>query len=406
MSGQTKIGYLVSQYPATSHTFIRREVEALCERGIDIATYSIRRPAEAELAKAADREAASGTQYILPLNVGSALAAHATAIATAPLRYFHVLRLALGHRAPGAKALLWSLFHFVESITLARILKRDGITRLHNHFANSGATVGFLTTRFLGLPWSLTLHGISETDYPAGLLLGEKIRAAEFVACVSWFGRAQAMRLTPPDQWRKFEIVRCGVDLNAMPPRPEAVSQPDDVFRIVCVGRLSAEKGQAGMLQALKGVRETGLDARVTFVGDGPERVQLEALGADLGLADSVTFLGRVPEQETLGVVASADLLAMSSFMEGLPVVLMEAMAMGIPVVAPRVAGIPELVTHGEHGLLFTPANWAELAAAIIEAANAPEQRVRMVQAASEKVTNEFEIGRAVAPLVAKFASS
>ncbi|MEP6784457.1 MAG: glycosyltransferase [Sphingomonadales bacterium] len=401
MSG--RIAYLVSQYPATSHTFIRREVEALRRQGITIETFSVRHPAPSERVAASDVAAHDTTFYILPASPLDLIGAHITALFSRPGAYLSTLLAATRHRPPGAREFLWSLFHFAEAIVLASALRRRNITHLHNHFANAGATVGHLAARYLGLPWSLTLHGISETDYPAGLMLADKVRAAQFVACVSWFGRAQAMRLVAPDQWNKFMIVRCALDLKVLPHIER--SERHDLPHIVCVGRLSSEKGHAGLLSALVTARSSGLDVRLTFVGDGPERAGLEALAAELLPPKTVTFAGRLDEMATLSAIGDADLLVLPSFMEGLPVVLMEAMALGTPVISSRVAGVPELITDGVEGRLFTPANWDDLANALLTAFAHPEDTSGMAVAARAKVAREFDIDMAIAPLIARFGS-
>jgi colanic acid/amylovoran biosynthesis glycosyltransferase len=395
-----RIAYLVSQYPASSHTFIRREIEALRARGFAIDTFSIREPSEAERGAAADKAAFDSTFYVLPFEVLRLLHSHTEALATRPVRYLKTLGLALKHRVPGAKAFAWSLAHFAEAIVLAQELERREVGHVHNHFANSGANVGLLATRFLGLPWSLTLHGISETDYPAGLLLGAKLEAADFAACVSHFGRAQAMRTVSPDHWSKFMIVRCALDLHALPPR-QAVRR--ERLRVMCVGRLSPEKGHIGLLEAFSAVRKRGDDAELVLVGDGPERERIERRIADLGLGSSVVLRGRLSEADTLAEIAGSDVLVLASFMEGLPVVLMEAMALGLPVVAPRVAGVPELVQDGVHGFLFAPAAWDELAEGLHKLLSDGALRARLSQANRARIEAEFEIAKAVAPLEQRF---
>lgn len=397
-----RIGYLTSQYPATSHTFIRREVEALRRRGLQIDTFSVRRPAPAEIKSEWDRHAFDETFYLLPVSFIGLAKAHVPAFLRRPRSYLATLSLALKHRVPGLRAMVWALFHFAEAIVLAGEVERRGIGHLHNHFANSAANVGMLASRFLNLPWSLTLHGISETDYPAGLLLADKIKAARFVACVSWFGRAQAMRITPTDQWHKFNIVRCGIGLNDLP----ALTTDDRPFRIVCVGRLSSEKGHAGLLEAFASLRARGGQAQLVLVGDGPEHDDLVNQSVTLGLLEDVTFAGRRDEREVHAEIAGSDLLVLPSFMEGLPVVLMEAMAIGVPVVASHVAGIPELVEDGVEGLLFRPADWTALSGAMMEMLADKEKRTRFAAAARKKVASEFDIELAVTPLISLFASS
>lgn len=394
-----RIAYLISEYPAPSHTFIRREVVALRAKGLDIRTYSVRPPHDAVLQTEQGAADAAETHYILPPRPLGLIAAHGWALVRNPLAYAKAFALSQRHRVPGARAFLWSLFHFAEAMALARTLKRDGVTHLHNHFANSAATVGLLASRYLDLPWSLTLHGISETDYPAGLLLADKIKAAQFVACVSWFGRAQAMRITPMTEWDKFRIVRCGIELDKVPQRTARGADNDTPVQIICVGRLSAEKGQAGLIDAFAAIRAKGLAAHLLLVGDGPEGDLLKARVETQGLADAVTFAGRLDEADTLQAIASSDILVLPSFMEGLPVVLMEAMAAGTPVIASRIAGVPELVEDGVTGLLFHPADWAGLAERLEVLIKNGHLREELATASKRRIADEFDIQQSVRPL-------
>lgn len=393
-----RIAYLVSQYPASSHTFIRREIEALRARGADIQIYSVRPPSQDELASDRDKAAFAETTYLLPMSPLVLIRSFIWALVAQPRSYFSTLRLALNHRAPGMRAWLWSIFYFAEAIVLARALRADGIDRLHNHFANAGANVGLFATQFLGIPWSLTLHGISETDYPAGLLLARKIEAAEFVACVSWFGRAQAMRITPVEQWSKLSIVRCGIDLDEMRSAGRR-SAGSAVDRIVCVGRLSPEKGQLGLLEAVAGIKGHGSRFELVLVGDGPDRDVVERHVRELGLQSSVRLLGRLSEADTIAEIASAKLLVLPSFMEGLPIVLMEAMALKVPVVASRVAGVPELIQDGIEGLLFQPSDWIDLRYKIEAVLTAKPFGACMSAAALQRIETEFDIRTAIIPL-------
>lgn len=398
-----RIGYLVSQYPATSHTFIQREVAELRRQGQTIETFSIRRPAADECRSEPNSSAQSETFYVLGVSPQRILLTHIEALGGHPLLYIKVLALAVSHRAPGLRAFIWSLFHFAEGIVLARELKARGIRRLHNHFANSAASVGLVASSFLQIPWSMTLHGVSETDYPAGLLLANKIKCCDFVACASWFVRAQAMRVTPPEQWPKLFIVRCGLSLCRM---PKLISRKTDVrLKIVCVGRLSPEKGQLGLLHAYSKFSEIHACADLVFVGDGPDRPLIEQAILSRKLEKKVRLTGRLDEESTLRAIADSDLLVLPSFMEGLPVVLMEAMALGAPVVAAHVAGIPELVQSGENGLLFRPSDWDDLAHKILILLRDERLRARYAAAARRSIEQDFAIERAVEPLIARFKS-
>ena len=196
------------------------------------------------------------------------------------------------------------------------------------------------------------------------------------------------MRMVPTDQWSKLNVVRCGLDLTQL---PERTKDDGGKMKIICVGRLSPEKGHGGLFEALA-MFPVGERPGLILVGDGPQRDELEGLIDRHGLSGSVTFAGRQPEAKTLEMIAACDILVLPSFMEGLPIVLMEAMALGVAVIASRVAGIPELVVDGDSGLLFTPARWDELHAAIARLAGDAALRARLAEAARRAVTEEFDI--------------
>ena len=382
------LAYLTSQYPAISHTFIRREVAALRRLGVDVATFSVRPASSADLSGANGEEAAN-TFTILSQPAAAFLTSLLAALFINPAGFVRTARLALGHRPPGVRGLVLAGAHFAEAMVLARELRRRGISHLHTHFANSGATVSLLAARYLGIRWSFVMHGPSETDYPAGYLLPEKVQAADMVVCVSWFGHSQAMRLVTPDHWAKFRLVHCGLaleDLTALP------TDQRDADTIICVGRLCSDKAQAGLLKAFALVSPKFPTIRLRLVGDGPDRAILEQLTRDLGIASTVTFLGRLPEVETLREISRSGLMVLPSFWEGLPVVLMEAMALGVPVISSRVAGIPELIDHDRNGLLFTPAKWSDLANAIARLLEDRALGQRLSVAGRETIVEKFRV--------------
>lgn len=382
----TRIGYLASQYPASSHTFIAREIAGLRNLGADIRTFSIR-PGEAG-ASLPDGEGPP-CRSVLGMNRARFAATALTQLVRRPLRSLSTLRLALRHRVPGLRAAVWSLFHYAEALVLARLLEEAGIDRLHCHFANSGATVGLLAARHLGLPWSLTLHGISETDYPAGHLLADKIASADFVACASWFIAAQGARLVAPENWPKLVLVRCEVPPQALLPDRARDLRDNSGVRLITVGRLSPEKGQICLLDAF--ARACGEnEATLTIVGHGPLAAELQARAEQLGIADRVRFTGRLGTTETMAEIAAHDALVLPSFMEGLPVVLIEALALGRPVIASQVAGIPEAVVHGHNGLLVPPLDVAALAKAIEALVGSPGLRRQLADNARASVAEEF----------------
>ena len=388
----TRVAYLISEYPAHSHTFIRREIEALRARGLVILPISVRR------GRCGDGEEVPS---ILGTSLPQALFRASHMLLTRPWRGAQTWVLAQRHRALGFRGLVWAQFHFVEALVLAAMLNRAGANRLHSHFANSGATVGMLAANLLQKPWSLTLHGISETDPPAGSLLQAKIERADFVACASWFMRAQGMRVVGPEHWPKMHVVRCGVDLARLSSAVQP--QPNAPIRFVTVGRIAAEKGYPGLLEGLKAVIDAGIDAELTIIGDGPLRKTLEREILSRGLQERVLMRGALPEDEAIGAIAASDIFVLASLMEGLPVVLMEAMALSKPVIAACVAGIPELVRENENGLLFRPGDWSHLSVLMLSLARDPILRMRLSGGSRQRIENEYDINRAVEPLIALF---
>jgi glycosyltransferase involved in cell wall biosynthesis len=391
----TRIAYLVSDYDAPSHTFIRREAAALQHLGADIVAFSIQPGSKPD----------SDVTSVLGRSPWAYLLALIASAVKRPSRFFSTWHLALRHRPPGLRAIVWAQFHFVEALVLARLLSQAGASHLHVHFANSGATVAMLAADYLRVPWSLTLHGISETDFPAGLLLPDKIARAKFVACASYFMQAQAMRMVSPDQWHKFQIVRCGVDTHRLGQMTSELAR-SDLPRLICVGRLSPEKGHLGLLEVISRLRARGIDSRLSLVGDGPLRPAIEDVVERMNIGDRVSLEGFLIEDDTLAAIASSDILVLPSFMEGLPVVLIEALAMGKPVVASRVAGIPELVEHGRSGLLFTPSDTEDLEEVLARILVDRTDWVTLGVAGKARVRSEFDSLQIAKPLLDMFSGA
>lgn len=395
------VGYLVSQYPARSHTFIRREVEGLRARGAKIEVFTIRLPPKAELLDDKDREEYQTTQAILPTSPLKLVASHLIALRN-PSLYGAALSAAVEHRLPGARNALWSAFYFAEGVALAKQLKASGIRHLHVHFANSGAYVGRIAARLAGIRWSMTLHGASDFEYPNGPLLREKVREAVFTVCASQYGASQVMRVLDPAEWSRLIVSHCAIDWTRLPPLPERRAHTSET-RVICVGRLSAEKGQLGLVEAFAKAHAENPQLRLTLVGDGPTRARVEARIVELGIGHLVEMTGSLPEAETLKRIAASDVLVLASFMEGIPIVLMEAMAQRVPVIAPRVAGIPELVEDFHTGLMFHPGDWSDLAKKLSELAADAPLRARLIEKGQEKVRAEFSNPRAMDPLAQAF---
>jgi glycosyltransferase involved in cell wall biosynthesis len=386
-----RIAYLMSRYPAVSHTFLLNEVLGLRARGLHIETASINAPDRPlhELPAVEAAEAAT-TLY---LKEGSKFALLGTLLGTAfshPAAIFRGLaavarmpRLTLRQRG------FW-LFYLAEALLLGRWIKQRGLNHLHVHFGGAVASVGMLTSAAWRIPFSLTIHGPEELLNVDACHLREKVTAASFVFCISDFCRSQIYQLTPPAQWDKFQVIRLGVDpMTLTPPRrTEATS----TVRLVCVGRLVAAKGHRTLLEAIRLVRERGVELAATLIGAGPELADLRDFVASHGLADAVTFTSALSHPQTLDQVRGADIFVLASFAEGIPVALMEAMSMEIPCVSTTVAGIPELIRSGLDGLLVSPANAAALAEAIEALTVDPVLRGSLGHAARQRIIAEYNL--------------
>ena len=394
-----RFAWLVSRYPALSHSFIRREIGELRRRGLAIETFTLRRPPDGELLNQDDRAESRATFAILPAPPLALIAAHVSALFRRPRAWLSCLAAAFEGVAPDPKAWLWRLFHFAEAIRLARELERRGVGHLHVHFADAGAEAGRLAARWLSIPWSLTLHGFADLNPAAIGALRRLVASTRFAVCISDFTRAAVAGAVAPADAAKLHVVRCGLDVGAIDPqRPQRAAGR---VRLLCVGRLAPEKEHLLLVDAFADAVRAGLDGELEIVGDGPERAAIERRIAERDVAARVRIAGAKSEAELDLLYRRSDLFVLSSRMEGIPVVLMEAMARSIAVVAPRVGGIPELVEEGRSGLLFTPMARAELAETLLRAGRDGALRDRLGAAARGRVAGLHALERSIEPLLA-----
>ena len=257
------------------------------------------------------------------------------------------------------------------------------------------ATVGMLAALAWKIPWSLTLHGPDEFFDQEAFYLRRKIESASFVICISDFCRSQALRIAPDLDDSRLEVVRLGVDCLALrlpEPGSAAATNQRSPLRLVCTGRMVAAKGHRILLEALARLATEGVDYSCTLIGDGPERRSLESLCKRLGIEGRVRFPGAMAHRQTLSEVAQADAFVLASFAEGLPVALMEAMALGIPCVSTMVAAIPELIEDRKNGLLVPAANPEALRIALGQLANDVEFRLKLGQKARATVEDRYNL--------------
>jgi len=380
-----RVCYFVSEYPAVSHTFIRREIVELERNGFSVLRVSLR-GSDRELVDRDDISEKARTRHILDGNIAKFATALAVAIMQRPKALAKATLAAFKMMRRSSRPAPLHLAYLAEALVLARWVMQQDIQHLHAHFGTNGAEVAMLCHILTGVPYSFTVHGPDEFDRPEYLGLPAKVKHAAFVCVVSSFTGSQLCRWIPPEEWTKIKLVRCGLDadfLNTQPSRFVPKSQ------LVTVGRLSEQKGQLVLLRALAILAREGVPFKLTVVGDGPLRPQLERGIRELGLEQQVELSGWMSNAQVRAAIRDARALVLPSFAEGLPVVLMESLALGRPVITTYVAGIPELVTDKACGWLVPAGSVDQLASAIRQCLNSSDSLIQTMGAQGRKLVLE-----------------
>jgi glycosyltransferase involved in cell wall biosynthesis len=379
------LAYLINQYPHVSHSFIRREIRALEARGATVHRFSIRQSPES-LVDPADREEAARTHVVLGAGaIGLVFATLAAALGGGG-RFLTALRAAVRMGRRSDRGVARHLIYLGEAAVLVRQLRSRGVEHVHAHFGTNPAAVARLMRLLGGPTYSITIHGPEEFDHPVELSLREKVAGASAVVAISDFGRSQIFRWIPQNEWSKVHVVHCGVDAAFLAAGPQPVA---DNRRLVCVGRLAEQKGQLLLVEAAGALAREGVAFELVFAGDGPFRPLIEQRARELSIADNVRITGWLSNDEVRAQLLEARAMVLPSFAEGLPVVLMEAMALGRPAVTTYVAGIPELVESGVSGWLVPAGSVPALAAAVRRALETPVAELARMGAAGARATAE-----------------
>ncbi len=398
MTTREHIAYLTSYYPYASHTFVLREVEALRALGAEVRTASIRTPGANHLIGTPEEAAKASTFYVLdaaknPLHL---VGAHLGMFLRNPRRYGAALALAIRTRRAGIKGWAKQIAYLAEAGVLANWMIAEGITQLHNHFAGPSCAVAMIAGRMAGIPFSFTLHGPSDLIDPMGQRVDEKIKACVQCFCISNYAAGRAAELVDPSQEAKFRIIHCGVFPETYDTPPK---ETDTGLKLLFVGRLAPVKGLPILVEAFKAARARNPGITLDIVGDGDERPTVEAAAADVG---GITLHGYLSQAEVAERLRAADALVLPSFAEGVPVVLMEAMASARPVIATRVGGVSELVEDGVSGFLIPHDDPAALIEAIDRLAAMPlDERQSMGIAGRAKVRADFDVRLEAARILA-----
>jgi glycosyltransferase involved in cell wall biosynthesis len=401
------VAYVMSRFPKLTETFVLAELEAMDRAGVRIELHPLLRQTGEPVQPAAARwmERAHYLPFVSP-----AILRSQWRFLRDPRRrrryltgLFDMLRGTW--RSPNFLLGGIGIFPKVAHASLAML--DEGVDHVHCHFANHPALAGWLIHRFVGIPYSFTAHG--SDLHVDRTMLPTKVAEAAFVVTISGDNRRLIEETAGAAASGKIEVIHCGIDPAAFRPVDRRADGP---LRIVAVGTLHEVKGQVHLIDACRLLAERGVDVTCRFIGDGPDRAALEKRIADAGLAARVTLAGRMRSDEVAAALADSDVLVAPSVptksgkREGIPVVLMEAMGSGLPVVASRLSGIPELVTEGVDGLLVPPGDPEALADALARLADDPELRARLGAAGRETVLRGFDVDRNAGTLAARIRAS
>ncbi len=372
-----------------SHTFIRREILELERQGVEVDRFALR-GWDAEIVDPQDQIERGQTRYTLKDGLLPLCGSMLRCLGRSPGQFWQALKAAMSMSRNSIRPWPYHLIYLAQACRIREWLHDRPADHLHAHFGTNPAEIALLVHLLGGPGYSFTIHGMDEADNAQQLAFDRKVKEARFVATISAFTRSQLMRHVSPELWPKIKVVHCGLSAEAFTDAP----QPKPATPIfLCIGRLSPEKGHLILLEAFAAVLKDCPEPRLVLAGDGALRDQIEARLEALGLKASVRITGWISSDQIFQEIAACHTLVQPSFIEGLPVVIMEAMAQGRPVISTYVAGIPELVRPGETGWLVPAGNQDDLAQAMRESlATSSADRARMGKQALKRVRARHSI--------------
>lgn len=395
-----RVAYVMTHHPRVATTFISGEVDGIRRAGGEVATIAINQPSPDDLSTEAARAEAAATLHLKGVGAVALVAAFVRFAARDPAGATGVLLTALRSARLDVGLAVRRLAHLVDAAYLVEHLRRQGITHLHAHFGQAPATIAWFTS-LIGnradgetWTWSFTIHGFQDFVNEADARLDLKAESVAFVACVSDFTRSQLCRVTDPQHWPKFHVLRCGIDLARFPDRGRRAIE--GAPHVVTVARLSPEKGQVVLIDAVAALHADGIPATLEIIGSGPYEASMRVAVARHHLDDAVTFAGEQQPDVVARRLQAADIFCLPSFSEGLPVSIMEAMAIGVPVVTTAISGIPELAVHDETALTVPPGNAEDLAAALRRLCTEDGLAEALSGAARDAVAERHDVRRTV----------
>jgi len=397
-----RIAYLINQYPTVSHSFIRREILALERQGHDIFRISIRGWDDPQHGND-DQLELTRTRFVLRGGPIPLIFAFLGILVTHPVRLMNAIGLVWQVSRRAERPLLIHIIYLFEACLIVSWLRVERTEHLHAHFGTNSAEVAMLVHELGGPNWSFTTHGPEEFDKAKFIALPEKIRRAHLVVAVSSFGRSQLFRNVSHEHWKKIQVVHCGIEPDFY---RDAPNRPGSENRLICVGRLCEQKGQLLLIEAARQLSERGTKFELVLAGDGEMRGEIEVLIARYKLQNMVRITGWISSDQVRDEILATRALVLPSFAEGLPVVIMEAMSLGRPVISTYVAGIPELIETNQHGWLVPAGDIGALAAAMQACLDAPPETItRMGEASRARVIERHDVDKEAAKLAELFRS-
>jgi colanic acid/amylovoran biosynthesis glycosyltransferase len=388
-----RVSYFTSSYPRATDTFIQREVLGLRSESVEVFTSALRKPEGANNVSELIRSERENTTYFLPVKLFDLLRLNLQSLVKAPSKYFQTLYFSFRTGRPGIKGKFYQLFYFQEALLLSRYLIENKIQHIHNHFGDSSGMVTMLASQLSGVGYSITFHGPHIFFEPTLLALREKVKYAKFIVCISNYCKSQIMLFSDSKDWHKLHIVHCGVDIDTYSvAEPIAKILSSEAIKLLYVGRLAAEKGVPVLLNSLISLKSEGFDFHLTLLGDGPERMALEAKVKEQGLENNVHFGGFASQETVRKTLQNSDVFILPSFAEGVPVSLMEAMACGVPVIGTNVGGVTELIEHGVSGLVVSPSDEVSLKHAILSYIENEQLRENVKRDARKVIETQFNL--------------
>lgn len=372
----------MSGYPAISETFILREVQGLRERGMEIEVASINRP---KLHFNPEEE--KKTYYIKEQGIRGVIRSFCKSFFFHPLQFLSAFffTVKLGFK----DNFFYRFFYLAEALLIAEWLEENKLDHLHVHFANPASTVALIATKLKDFRFSMTIHGSDCFEECTRNLIPEKLKAADFVICVSHFTRSQLMKFCDQEKWKRLEVIRLGVDLSKYHKDPK---EDSSVCQILCVARLIPAKGLHLLIDAIASLKKKGLHFHLVLVGGGERKETFEQYAKEKEVEEFITFTGALSQEETKSYYQQADLFVLPSFAEGVPVVLMEALAFELPSIATQVAGIPEIIEEGVNGFIIAPGVVEDIAEKLTILIQDKDLRKEMGRAGRKKVGEEYSL--------------